>query len=106
RPAALPPSSASEPLSLHDALQVLEIKDASVVVLCLTLQFIRPIYREKLLGKIADGLVPGGALILVEKVITENSEFNRAFIKHYRSEEHTSELQSREKLVCRLLLEK
>src|SRR5690606_40778018 len=25
---------------------------------------------------------------------------------HYRSEEHTSELQSREKLVCRLLLEK
>lgn len=60
-----------------------EIKNASVVVLCLTLQFIRPIYREKLLKKIAEGLVPGGALILVEKVITENSEFNRAFINHY-----------------------
>src|SRR5690606_40107967 len=27
-------------------------------------------------------------------------------LKHYRSEEHTSELQSRENLVCRLLLEK
>src|SRR5690606_40901026 len=27
------------------------------------------------------------------------------FQKHYRSEEHTSELQSRENLVCRLLLE-
>src|SRR5690606_42099138 len=26
--------------------------------------------------------------------------------RHYRSEEHTSELQSRENLVCRLLLEK
>src|SRR5690606_39715427 len=28
------------------------------------------------------------------------------FYEHIRSEEHTSELQSREKLVCRLLLEK
>src|SRR3712207_8971119 len=28
------------------------------------------------------------------------------FIEHYRSEEHTSELQSRQYLVCRLLLEK
>src|SRR5690606_40769657 len=28
------------------------------------------------------------------------------FIAHLRSEEHTSELQSRENLVCRLLLEK
>src|SRR5207302_8003671 len=33
---------------------------------------------------------------------------NASFLKHYsgRSEEHTSELQSRENLVCRLLLEK
>src|SRR5690606_42083301 len=29
-----------------------------------------------------------------------------AFCSLYRSEEHTSELQSREKIVCRLLLEK
>src|SRR5690606_41243494 len=29
-----------------------------------------------------------------------------AAIRHFRSEEHTSELQSRENLVCRLLLEK
>src|SRR5690606_39649167 len=29
-----------------------------------------------------------------------------ATLKHFRSEEHTSELQSRENLVCRLLLEK
>src|SRR5690606_40632777 len=31
---------------------------------------------------------------------------NRAAAAAYRSEEHTSELQSRENLVCRLLLEK
>src|SRR3712207_7938891 len=30
----------------------------------------------------------------------------REFEEHYRSEEHTSELQSRQYLVCRLLLEK
>src|SRR5690606_6155236 len=29
-----------------------------------------------------------------------------SFLRRYRSEEHTSELQSRENLVCRLLLEK
>src|SRR3712207_8736037 len=31
---------------------------------------------------------------------------SRAFATRYRSEEHTSELQSRQYLVCRLLLEK
>src|SRR5690606_41616362 len=34
------------------------------------------------------------------------TEFCINFFKMRRSEEHTSELQSREKLVCRLLLEK
>src|SRR5690606_41398693 len=33
-------------------------------------------------------------------------EYNEAASAVFRSEEHTSELQSREKLVCRLLLEK
>src|SRR5690606_18543708 len=33
-------------------------------------------------------------------------EYIREFTEHIRSEEHTSELQSRENLVCRLLLEK
>src|SRR5690606_41084288 len=34
------------------------------------------------------------------------TSFNRSFSMSFRSEEHTSELQSRENLVCRLLLEK
>src|SRR5690606_28757971 len=42
-------------------------------------------------------LDPEKAIIAVEKVHDATSQ---------RSEEHTSELQSREKLVCRLLLEK
>ncbi|RPD50782.1 carboxy-S-adenosyl-L-methionine synthase CmoA [Paracnuella aquatica] len=59
------------------------ITNASVVVLCLTLQFVRPLHREKLVRTIADGLQPGGVLILVEKILAEESSFNRDFIKYY-----------------------
>lgn len=60
-----------------------QINQASVVVLCLTLQFVRPLHREKLVRTIADGLQPGGVLILVEKILAEESSFNRDFIKYY-----------------------
>jgi tRNA (cmo5U34)-methyltransferase len=70
-------------LKVADLHQSAEINNASVVVLCLTLQFIRPIYREKLLKRIVNGLVHNGVLILVEKILTEDSVFNRDFIKYY-----------------------
>jgi tRNA (cmo5U34)-methyltransferase len=60
-----------------------KIKHASVVVLCLTLQFIRPLHRTKLLKQILQGMVPGGCLILVEKILAEESGLNRNFIKYY-----------------------
>jgi tRNA (cmo5U34)-methyltransferase len=66
-----------------DLNQHVRIENASVVVLCLTLQFVRPIYREKLLKKIVEGLVPGGILILVEKILAEENSYNRDFIKYY-----------------------
>jgi tRNA (cmo5U34)-methyltransferase len=66
-----------------DLSQGVKVSNASVVVLCLTLQFVRPIYREQLLKNIFDGLNSGGALILVEKILAEESQFNRDFIKHY-----------------------
>ncbi|MGB0424006.1 MAG: carboxy-S-adenosyl-L-methionine synthase CmoA [Flavobacteriales bacterium] len=59
------------------------IKNASVVNLCLTLQFVRPLYRTQLVQSIYDQMNEGGALILVEKVLGEDSMFNRMFIKHY-----------------------
>ena len=61
----------------------IDIHNASVVVLCLTLQFIRPLYRIDLLKKIYNGLNPGGCLILVEKILAEESGLNRNFIKYY-----------------------
>jgi len=70
-------------LRVADLNSTVEITNASVVVLCLTLQFVRPIYREKLLKNVFDGLESGGVLILVEKVLAEDSVFNREFIKHY-----------------------
>jgi tRNA (cmo5U34)-methyltransferase len=59
------------------------IENASVVLLVLTLQFVRPLRRERLVRMIQEGLAPNGCLILVEKVLGENSTFNRLFINHY-----------------------
>lgn len=66
-----------------DLHEDVHIENASVVILCLTLQFVRPVYRERLLKKIYDGLVPGGVLIVSEKILAEDSMFNRNFIKYY-----------------------
>lgn len=70
-------------LRCTDLAQGVKIENASVVVLCLTLQFVRPIYRERLVKDIVKGLNPGGVLILVEKILTEESDFNRDFINYY-----------------------
>jgi len=77
-----------------------EINNASVVVLCLTLQFVRPIYRERLIKTIYDGLNEGGVLILIEKILAEESSFNRDFIKYYydmKRRNHYSEMEISQK---------
>lgn len=51
-----------------DDIANIEIKNASLVVLNFTLQFIAPDQREALIQKIYNGLNPGGALILSEKI--------------------------------------
>jgi tRNA (cmo5U34)-methyltransferase len=53
-------------------LRETKIKNASVVVLNYTLQFIAPDQREELLARVAHGLCPGGVLILSEKIRCEN----------------------------------
>jgi tRNA (cmo5U34)-methyltransferase len=60
-----------------------EVTNASVAMLVLTLQFVRPLYRERIVRSIYEGTTENGCLILVEKVLGENSTFNRLFIKHY-----------------------
>lgn len=83
-----------------DLNQGVKIDNASVVVLCLTLQFVRPIYREQLIKNIYDGLNPGGALILIEKILAEESRFNRDFINYYynyKRRNHYSDLEISQK---------
>ena len=63
--------------------QDLKLDNASVVVMNLTLQFVRPLYRDQLIRAIADGTRANGCLILVEKVLGQSSTLNRLFIKHY-----------------------
>jgi len=66
-----------------DLNQGVMIENASVVIMTLTLQFIRPLFREKLIRSIAEGINEGGIFILVEKVLSANSLINRLFIKLY-----------------------
>jgi tRNA (cmo5U34)-methyltransferase len=87
-------------LEVADLNKGLNMKNASVAVLCLTLQFIRPINREKLLKEILLGLNPGASLLLVEKILAEDSDQNREFIKYYynyKRRNHYSELEISQK---------
>jgi tRNA (cmo5U34)-methyltransferase len=87
-------------LQVADLNQSVKVENASVVVLCLTLQFVRPIYRERLLKSIVEGMVPGGVLLLVEKILAEDSVFNRNFIKYYyemKRRHHYSEMEISQK---------
>ncbi|MGS2716574.1 carboxy-S-adenosyl-L-methionine synthase CmoA [Eionea flava] len=56
-----------------DEIQNIKIEKASIVVLNFTLQFISPNERLALLQKIYDGLLPGGILLLSEKVHFDNT---------------------------------
>jgi len=66
-----------------DLNKKIDITNASVVILCLTLQFVRPINRLRLIKSIHEQLKPNGCIIIIEKVLGENAEFNRKFIKYY-----------------------
>ena len=61
----------------------LSIDNASVVVMNYTLQFVRPLHREKVVRRIYDSLQPGGVLILSEKVLEEKTHLSRLFIDAY-----------------------
>jgi tRNA (cmo5U34)-methyltransferase len=61
----------------------LVIENASVVTICWTLQFVRPLHRDRLIQKIHAGMLDGGVLIVTDKVLTNDSKMNRHFIDFY-----------------------
>src|SRR5690606_41574536 len=79
-------------LSLHDALPIL---DSSTVDFPSTI--------KPSTGIFSPGLTSNRSLFLISD---NGTSWTWLLSSNLRSEEHTSELQSRENLVCRLLLEK
>src|SRR5207253_6134104 len=102
----VPPPPNTPPLPLHDALPI-SAGNA-------TLQAIEYLHRNRMY--VVGGLIVGNPDDTPES-IEANLDFARRYVDYpyiqhptpyprTRSEEHTSELQSRGHLVCRLLLEK
>lgn len=78
------PESAALPIKVlcQDICET-DISNATVVVLNFTLQFIEPAKRQVLIQAIADGIQPGGILILSEKIRFPSADLNELFIDLY-----------------------
>jgi tRNA (cmo5U34)-methyltransferase len=60
-----------------------DISGAGAIILNYTLQFINPPVRQEFLGKIYHGLRRNGILILSEKVVCEDKDFNDQYLDSY-----------------------
>src|SRR5690606_40999006 len=87
-----PATPAIYPLSLHDALPILDVAGEHVTM--------KDADDPRLARVAGIARLPDGLVLLQDPGDAREARVVR------RSEEHTSELQSRENLVCRLLLEK
>lgn len=65
-------------------IRELEFDAASLVILNLTLQFLDPAEREPLLQRIHDGMLPGAALVLSEKVRFDDADEERRMTQLYQ----------------------
>jgi tRNA (cmo5U34)-methyltransferase len=68
---------------LNEEVHTLPLDGAGVVLMCWTLQFIRPLHRDHLLRHIYDSLQEDGVLIVAEKVLSNRGLINRFFIDFY-----------------------
>ena len=70
---------------LCENIEHTEVKNASVVIVNFTLQFLAPEARLALLKKIYDGLLPNGVLVLSEKLVFENEAENDYLIEWHHN---------------------
>jgi tRNA (cmo5U34)-methyltransferase len=70
-------------LTQQDLNDGLHLENASVALMVLTLQFVRPLNREAVINSVYRGLNHNGCFLLVEKILGEHSTFNRLFVNHY-----------------------
>lgn len=76
------------------------IQNASLVVISFTLQFIEPEQRQTLLNKIYQGLQPGGALVVADKIIFADAaqqQFEEAMHLDFKRANGYSELEISQK---------
>ncbi|MDD5578720.1 MAG: carboxy-S-adenosyl-L-methionine synthase CmoA [Methylobacter sp.] len=66
-----------------DLSKLPELPACHVIILNWTLQFVRPIQRERLLGNAYRTLRPGGILLVSEKILANDAALNRLYINHY-----------------------
>lgn len=69
--------------------------DNSLIISCLTLQFTPIEYRQAIVQSVYDHLLPGGAFLLVEKVLGNDAALDRVLVGEYyrlkRSNAYTEE---------------
>jgi tRNA (cmo5U34)-methyltransferase len=65
-----------------------EMSNASLIIMNYTLQFLSPPRREAMVKKIFHALNPGGAFILIEKVIAESEEMDDLFVQSHHDFKH------------------
>ncbi|MBV7327927.1 carboxy-S-adenosyl-L-methionine synthase CmoA [Chloroflexi bacterium TSY] len=68
---------------LNGDLTEFSLENGSIVTMCWTLQFVRPLRRDNLIKHIYNGLVENGVLVITEKILTNSSPMNRFFIDFY-----------------------
>ncbi|WP_300462343.1 carboxy-S-adenosyl-L-methionine synthase CmoA [Desulfobacula sp.] len=81
-------------------LENIHIKNASVVLINLTLQFLDTAKRDDLIKKIYQGMNPNGILLLTEKIVhasTELDDLQTQFYKRFKLENGYSELEISQK---------
>ncbi|KAA3610708.1 MAG: carboxy-S-adenosyl-L-methionine synthase CmoA [Calditrichaeota bacterium] len=78
------PSSTKVELVLDNILDI-EIENASVCVLNFTLQFLKLEDRKKMIQKIYDGLLPGGILVLSEKIVFDKSDEQKSQVEWHHA---------------------
>ncbi len=85
--ANLEPESSIHAIDFHVAdftdSKALPHDSADVVLLILSLQFIRPIQRQKVIDTVYKSLRNGGALIVVEKTVEADKILNGLYVDYY-----------------------
>ena len=76
-------SSAKEIEIQCEDISKTKIENASIVVLNFTLQFLPIPLRHELIARIRDGLVPGGVLVMSEKIAFKDEILNNLIIDMY-----------------------